>query len=197
VAIWLREIFEHLGLQSFPKTSGSKGLQLYIPLNTPTTFEATKLFSHALAQLLEQEHRELVVSDMKKNIRTGKVFVDWSQNDEHKTTIALYSLRARERPTVSTPVTWDELERTLKKKDAGLLVFESSKTIARFEKMGDLFEPVLELKQKLPDLKAASMAQAPESIEIAAQADEDHPLRKPASKKSAKKPAARKKRAKV
>ena len=197
VAIWLREIFEHLGLQSFPKTSGSKGMQLYVPLNTPTTFEATKLFSHALAQLLEQEHRELVVSDMKKNLRTGKVFVDWSQNDEHKTTIAVYSLRAREHPTVSTPVTWDEVERTVKKKNAGLLVFESSQTIARFEKMGDLFEPVLELKQKLPDMKAAAAAKEPQPIEIAAQADENLPVRKPASGKSAKKPADRKKRSKV
>jgi bifunctional non-homologous end joining protein LigD len=197
VAIWLREIFEHLGLKSFPKTSGSKGLQLYVPLNMPTTFEATKLFSHALAQLLEQERRDLVVSDMKKNIRTGKVFVDWSQNDEHKTTIALYSLRARERPTVSTPVTWDEVERTLKKKDAGLLVFESSQTIARFEKMGDLFEPVLELKQKLPDPKAAAVAKEPGPIEIAAEADGDQAVRKSSSKKSTKKPAARKKRAKV
>jgi bifunctional non-homologous end joining protein LigD len=116
------------------------------------------------------------------------VFVDWSQNDEHKTTIALYSLRARERPTVSTPVTWDEVQRTLKKKDAGLLVFESSQTIARFEKMGDLFEPVLELKQKLPNLKAAAVAQAPGPIEIAAEAD-DRPASNPASKKSAKKRA--------
>jgi bifunctional non-homologous end joining protein LigD len=197
VAIWLREIFEHLGLRSFPKTSGSKGLQLYVPLNTPTTFDATKLFSHALAQLLEQEHRGLVVSDMKKNIRTGKVFVDWSQNDEHKTTIAVYSLRAREHPTVSTPVTWDEVARTLKKKDAGLLVFESSQTIARFEKLGDLFEPVLELKQKLPDLKAAAVAKEPEPIEIAAQAGENDPVRKLSSKKSAKKLAARKKGTKV
>ena len=197
VAIWLREIFEHLGLKSFPKTSGSKGLQLYVPLNTPTTFDATKLFSHALAQLLEQEHRDLVVSDMKKNIRAGKVFVDWSQNDEHKTTIAVYSLRARERPTVSTPVTWVEVERTRKNKDAGLLVFESSQTIARFEKMGDLFEPVLELKQKLPDLKAAAVTKEPVPVEIAAEADEDRPARKPASKKSAKKPAVRKKGPKV
>jgi bifunctional non-homologous end joining protein LigD len=197
VAIWLREIFEHLRLKSFPKTSGSKGLQLYVPLNTPTTFDATKVFSHALAQLLEQEHRDLVVSDMKKNIRTGKVFVDWSQNDEHKTTIALYSLRARERPTVSTPVTWDEVERTLKKKDAGFLVFESSQTIARFEKLGDIFEPVLELKQKLPDLKAAAVAEQREPIEIAAEADEDHAVRKSPPKKSTKKPAPRKKRAKV
>ncbi len=145
---------------------------------------------------MEHEHPELVVSDMKKSIRTGKVFVDWSQNDEHKTTISVYSLRAREHPTVSTPVTWDEVERALKKKDAGLLVFESSKTIARFEKMGDLFEPVLELKQKLPDMKAAA-AKEPELVEIAAQADGNEPTRKDAAKKSAKKAAARKKRAKV
>jgi bifunctional non-homologous end joining protein LigD len=196
VALWLREIFEHFKLESFPKTSGSKGMQIYVPLNTKTSYDETKPFANALARLLENEHRDLVVSDMKKAIRTNKVFVDWSQNDEHKTTIALYSLRARERPTVSTSVTWDEVQRALKKEDAGLLVFESSKTIARFEKMGDLFEPVLELKQKLPDLKAAAVAQAPEAIEIAAEAD-DHPVRKPASKKSAKKPAARKKRAKV
>ena len=154
VGLWLREIFEHFGLQSFPKTSGSKGLQIYVPLNTPTTYERTKMFSHALAQLLEHEHRDLVVSDMKKKLRTGKVFVDWSQNDEHKTTIAVYSLRAREHPTVSTPVTWEEVEKALKKKDAGLLVFEAPQVVTRFEKMGDLFEPVLELKQKLPDLKA-------------------------------------------
>ena len=202
VAMWLREIFEHLGLRSFPKTSGSKGMQLYVPLNTPTTFEKTKLFSHALAQLLEHEHPELVLSDMKKNLRTGKVFVDWSQNDEHKTTIAVYSLRAREHPTASTPVSWDEVEKTLKKKDASLLVFESSDVVKRFEKMGDLFEPVLELKQKLPDLKAAAPAASDsQPIEIAAQADDDHPPRKAARNKSGKRSgktgAAGKKRAKV
>jgi bifunctional non-homologous end joining protein LigD len=198
VAMWLREIFEHLGLESFPKTSGSKGMQLYVPLNTATTFEKTKLFSHALAQLLEQEHPELVVSDMKKNLRTGKVFVDWSQNDEHKTTIAVYSLRAREHPTASTPVSWDEVEKTLKKKDASLLVFESADVIKRVDKMGDLFEPVLEVKQKLPDLKAAVPA-AVESqpIEIAAQADDGHSARKSARKKSGKTGKARKNRAKV
>src|SRR5206468_9765066 len=114
-------------------------------------YDETKAFAHAMARLLENEHRDMVVSDMKKAIRTGKVFVDWSQNDEHKTTVAVYSLRARENPTVSTPVTWEEVERALKKKDAGLLVFKSDQTIARFEKMGDLFEPVLKLKQKLPD----------------------------------------------
>ncbi len=199
VALWLREIFEHFGMQSFPKTSGSKGLQIYVPLNTPTTFEATKLFSHALAQLLEQDHPELVVSDMKKKVRTGKVFVDWSQNDEHKTTVAVYSLRAREHPTVSTPVTWDEVESTLKKKDAGLLVFEARQTVARFEKMGDLFEPLLELRQKLPDLKATAGAPAkePERIEIAAQADEHHSARRSSKQKSGRKAPARKGRSKV
>jgi bifunctional non-homologous end joining protein LigD len=172
-------------------------MQLYVPLNTATTFEKTKLFSHALAQLLEHEHPDMVVSDMKKSIRTGKVFVDWSQNDEHKTTISVYSLRAREHPTVSTPVTWDEVERTLRKKDAGLLVFQSSKAIARFEKMGDLFEPVLELKQKLPDMKGAAVAQAAEVIEIAAHADGNEPPDKASTKKPGKKGAARKTRAKV
>jgi len=109
---------------------------------------------------------------MSKQARTGKVFVDWSQNDEHKTTVAVYSLRARERPTVSTPVTWEEVERALKKKDASLLVFEAMQVVARFEKMGDLFEPVLELKQKLPDPRKAAVATAaPETIEIAAQAE--------------------------
>jgi bifunctional non-homologous end joining protein LigD len=174
VALWLREIFEHFGLQSFPKTSGSKGLQIYVPLNTPTTYDATKLFSHALAQLLEHEHPDLVLSEMNKQARTGKVFVDWSQNDEHKTTIAVYSLRAKEHPTVSTPVSWDEVERAFKKKDADSLVFEAGKTVARFEKMEDLFEPVLELKQKLPDVKKTAAQIMPERIEIAAQADEEH-----------------------
>ena len=123
--MWLRDIFEHFGLQSFPKTSGSKGLQIYVPLNSPTSYEVTKPFAHALARLLENEHRDLVVSDMKKQLRVGKVFVDWSQNDEHKTTVSVYSLRAREHPTVSTPVKWEEVEQALKKKDANLLVFEA------------------------------------------------------------------------
>ncbi len=170
VGLWLREIFEHFGLKSFPKTSGSKGLQIYVPLNTATTFDATKMFSHALAQLLEHDHRDLVLSEMSKQARTGKVFVDWSQNDEHKTTVAVYSLRAREHPTVSTPVTWEEVERAFKKKNAELLVFEAKQVVARVEKLGDLFEPVLELKQKLPDLRKTDAAPP---IEMAAQADEE------------------------
>jgi bifunctional non-homologous end joining protein LigD len=202
VGIWLREIFDHFGLQSFPKTSGSKGLQVYVPLNTPTKYESTKTFAHALAQLLEHEHREMVVSDMKKSIRTGKVFVDWSQNDEHKTTIAVYSLRARERPTVSTPVAWEEVERTLKKRDPNLLVFEAMQTVARVEKLGDLFAPVLELKQRLPDLKAfaaSASAEREEPVSIAAQAeDEEEPKksRRRVVKKTAA-PATRKVRRKV
>jgi len=192
VGMWLREIFEHFGLQSFPKTSGSKGLQIYLPLNTPTTYEATKLFSHALAQLLEHNHPDLVLSEMSKQARTGKVFVDWSQNDEHKTTIAVYSLRAKERPTVSTPVTWVEVERCLKKKDAGLLVFEARQTVARMEKMGDLFEPILELKQRLPDVRGEKTTAPPETIEIAAQADA-----KPMSGGKGKKSAESKKSRKV
>lgn len=156
VAFWLKDIFDRFELQSFAKTSGSKGLQIYVPLNTPVTYDETKGFSHALARLLEQEHPELVVSDMKKALRVGKVFVDWSQNDEHKTTINVYSLRARERPTVSTPVTWEEVEKCLKKKDPNVLVFDSKQVLARVEKMGDIFSPVLTLKQHLP--KAGELA---------------------------------------
>jgi bifunctional non-homologous end joining protein LigD len=152
VGLWVREIFDHFGLQSFPKTSGSKGMQIYVPLNTKTSYEQTKSFAHAIARLLEQEHSELVVSDMKKAIRANKVFVDWSQNDQHKTTISVYSLRARERPTVSTPLTWEEVEQALKKNDAQRLVFEAKDVLARVEKLGDLFEPVQKLKQKLPQL---------------------------------------------
>jgi bifunctional non-homologous end joining protein LigD len=133
---------------------------------------------------------------MSKHARTGKVFVDWSQNDEHKTTVAVYSLRAREHPTVSTPVTWEEVERAFKKKDAGLLVFEAPQVVARVEKLGDLFEPVLELKQRLPDLKGA-VAEEPKRIEIAAQAEEEDPPRKTSGKKSMRKGPARKKRGKV
>jgi bifunctional non-homologous end joining protein LigD len=200
VGLWLREVFEHFELESFPKTSGSKGLQIYVPLNTPANYESTKNFAHALAQLLEHDHPEMVVSDMKKQIRTGKVFVDWSQNDEHKTTVAVYSLRAREHPTVSTPVTWEEVERALKKKDANLLVFEARQTVARVEKMGDLFAPLNELKQRLPDLKGVAAPEAEQAapISIAAQAEErPKRARRPAARKAVKAHPSRKSRRKV
>ena len=197
VGIWLRAIFDHFGLQSFPKTSGSKGLQLYVPLNTPTSYDITKPFAHALARVLENDHRDLVVSDMKKSLRIGKVLVDWSQNDEHKTTIAVYSLRARERPTVSTPVKWEEVEQVLKKKDPSLVVFEANQVLDRAEKLGDLFEPLLKLKQKLPSLPGVGKG-TPEAIaaglELAAQAE---PRTRKKTAIAATRPAASKKRRKV
>src|SRR6202795_5187309 len=186
VAFWLRSIFEHFNLESFPKTSGSKGLQIYVPLNTKTSYDETKPLAHALARLLENEHRDLVVSDMKKAIRTNKVFVDWSQNDEHKTTISVYALRARERPTVSTPVTWDEIADALKKKDASLLVFESQQVLDRVEKMADSFAPLLSLKQKLPNLQGIGEGQAEAvatGLQIAAQAQSNGTKRPSAAKK--------------
>jgi bifunctional non-homologous end joining protein LigD len=150
VGLWLRDLLGKIKLKSFAKTSGSKGLQVYTPLDTPVTFDQTKDLSRALAQYLEQEHGDLVTSNMSKSVRKGKVFVDWSQNDEHKTTICVYSLRAKEEPTVSTPVTWDEVENCLRKKKADLLKFRSDQTLARVNKNGDLFAQVEKLKQKLP-----------------------------------------------
>jgi bifunctional non-homologous end joining protein LigD len=199
VGVWLREIFEHLGLQSFPKTSGSKGLQIYVPLNTPARYEDTKAFAHALARLLEDQHRELVVSDMKKELRKGKVLVDWSQNDQHKTTIAVYSLRAREQPTVSTPVKWEEVEQLLRKKDATLLVFEAEQVLKRVEKMGDLFDLALKLKQKLPKFPGLQRGAATKpdvgwevSAQAASLASSRKATLKPPSKKKASSNQARK-----
>jgi bifunctional non-homologous end joining protein LigD len=152
VALDLRTLFEHLGLQAFPKTSGSKGMQVYVPLNTPATYDETKRFARALAEMLERQRPELVVSDMKKELRGGKVLVDWSQNDEHKTTICVYSLRARERPTVSTPLRWDEVEAVIESGEPEELAFTSDDALARVEAHGDLFAGVLELEQELPPL---------------------------------------------
>jgi bifunctional non-homologous end joining protein LigD len=148
VALYLKAVFDELGLQSFAKTSGSKGLQIYVPLNTPTTYEKTKTFAHTLAERLQEEHPDEVVSNMKKSSRQGKVFIDWSQNDDHKTTVSVYSLRAKEQPTVSTPVFWEEVAQSSKKNRP--LSFTSDEVLARAEKHGDIFAPVLSLKQKLP-----------------------------------------------
>jgi len=150
VGLWLRDLLGEMKLKSFVKTSGSKGLQVYVPLNTSVTYDQTKDLSRALAQHLEGKHVDLVIANMSKAVRKGKVFVDWSQNDKHKTTICVYSLRAREEPTVSTPVTWDEVENCRKKKKADLLRFRSDQVLERVEKLCDLFEPVEKLKQKLP-----------------------------------------------
>lgn len=150
VGLWLRQLLEGMKLKSWAKTSGSKGLQVYVPLNTAVTYDQTKELSRALAEYLEREHSDLVVSKMAKALRKGKIFVDWSQNDEHKTTICVYSLRAKEQPTVSTPVTWEEVDQTVKKKIGKRLVFRCEQTLVRVKKMGDLFAQVETLKQKLP-----------------------------------------------
>ncbi|HEV7846265.1 MAG TPA: non-homologous end-joining DNA ligase [Thermoleophilaceae bacterium] len=150
VALLLRDALARLELDCFPKTSGSKGLQIYVPLNVEGVDydHGTKLISNALARHLESEHPKLIVSQQKKELRKNKVLIDWSQNDEHKTTVSVYSLRARERPTVSTPLSWDEVEAG----DADALVFETDDVLARVEELGDLFAPVLELEQRLPAL---------------------------------------------
>jgi bifunctional non-homologous end joining protein LigD len=152
VAIRLRDLFGHFGVRCFPKTSGSKGLQVYVPLNGRDTYETTKPFAKAIAQLLEKQTPDEVVSKMKKVEREGKVFVDWSQNHQRKTTIAVYSLRARERPTASTPVTWEEVESTAASGDGSSLVFEAHQVLERIERHGDIFASVLELQQALPEL---------------------------------------------
>jgi bifunctional non-homologous end joining protein LigD len=154
VGLRLRDLFAELGLECFPKTSGSKGLQVYVPLNTKCTYDDTKGFSRAVAQALEHDSPDKVVSKQKKELRKGKVLVDWSQNDANKTTVAVYSLRARDRPWVSTPVAWDEVEAALRKRKLERAVeslqFESKDVLKRVEQNGDLFEPVLQLEQKLP-----------------------------------------------
>jgi bifunctional non-homologous end joining protein LigD len=153
VALRLREMFGHFGVECFAKTSGSKGMQVYVPLNTKKiSYDETKPFAKAIAQLLEKQTPDQVVSKMKKVERGGKVFVDWSQNHRSKTTIAVYSLRARERPTASTPITWEEVEATADSGDGSALVFEYDAVLERIERHGDLFAPVLELEQELPEL---------------------------------------------
>jgi bifunctional non-homologous end joining protein LigD len=153
VALRLQKLFGAFGLEGFPKVSGGKGLQVYFPLNTKVSYEQTSPFAKVVAQLLEKETPKEVVSKMAKVDRRGKVFVDWSQNHQKKTTIAVYSLRAREYPTASMPLHWSEVERASRgKKAAEKLRFEIPAAIKRFEKEGDLFEAVLSTKQKLPDL---------------------------------------------
>jgi bifunctional non-homologous end joining protein LigD len=153
VGLRLQALFENLGMQSFAKTSGSKGLQLYVPLNTPAiTFEHTKQFAKAVAELLEREEPDLVVSRMTKARRTGKVLIDWSQNDHRKTTVCVYSLRAGERPTVSTPVEWREVRAAMESGDPAFLSFQAGQVLERVAEQGDLFAPVLSLLQNLPAL---------------------------------------------
>ncbi len=152
VGLWLRDLFAENDMLCFPKTSGSKGLQLYVPLNTPDVdYTKTKEVSKGIATHFERERPEKVVHKQLKDLRGGKILIDWSQNDQYKTTVNVYSLRAREYPTVSTPVTWEEVEECFEHRDAARLRFTSGQVLERIERLGDLFEPVVKLKQKLSD----------------------------------------------
>ncbi|MGH9077609.1 MAG: non-homologous end-joining DNA ligase [Acidimicrobiales bacterium] len=152
VALILHQSLDRLGLRAWVKTSGSKGLQVYLPLNTDVTYAESKPWSQAMAQVLERAHGDLVVSTQDKAARRARVLIDWSQNTASKTTVGAYSLRARERPTVSTPVTWDEVDDALGHGQAGRLVFEAPDVLARVARHGDLMAPVLDVRQQLPDL---------------------------------------------
>jgi bifunctional non-homologous end joining protein LigD len=156
VALLVRELLDRLGLRLWPKTSGSKGLQLYLPLNRAATYAQTKPFAHAVARLLERQHPKLVLSEMERSKRKKKVFIDWSQNTASKTTVAVYSVRALPQPSVSTPVTWDELEEAVSRQDAGRLRFEPAEVLDRVQRLGDIHAPVLEVTQELPVLDAAT-----------------------------------------
>ncbi len=152
IARSIRAVLADHGLATLVKTSGSKGLQVYLPLNTPTTYARTAGFAKHLAQLLERESPGEVVSQQRKELRRGKVLIDWSQNARHKTTVCVYSLRARDRPTISTPVTWEEIDAAVAAADPGLLAFEAATVLERIESMGDLFALANHLVQELPDL---------------------------------------------
>ena len=151
VALMLREVFQELHLDSYVKVSGSKGVQVYVPLNSAVTYDETQPLAQGIAQLLAEREPRLIVWQMPKRLRTKKVFIDWSQNTEYKTTVSVYSLRAKtHRPYVSVPVTWNELSEALRSKDAEALFFTPEEAIARVKEVGDLFKPVLTQKQKLP-----------------------------------------------
>jgi bifunctional non-homologous end joining protein LigD len=182
VALWIRDLTEKIGLQSFVKSSGSKGLQLYIPLNSPVTYEKTTPFARATADYLEREHPELVESQMARHLREGKVFIDWSQNVNFKTTVCVYSLRAkRDIPFVSMPFTWEEVEAACKKDEADAFYYEPEEALARIEKVGELFAPVLKVKQKIPAKFEQALKNAPKET-VAMNANEEKKAR-PAGKK--------------
>ncbi len=151
IALRLRDMLERLHLRSFPKVSGSKGLQVYVPLNTPASYRTTQPFARAIAEMIERERPDLAVAAMPKHLRTRKVFIDWSQNADYKTTVGVYSMRAkRTTPFVSMPVTWDELAAALQARSRSDLYFHPPQALARLERVGDLFAEVLTLQQTLP-----------------------------------------------
>ena len=149
-AFHVKDVLDRLNLKSFVKVSGSKGIHLHVPLNTNVTYEVTQPFAKSIAQLLAREHPNLIVSEMPKTKRRGKVLVDWSQNDAHKTTVNVYSLRAQDHPTVSTPVRWEEVDSTIKKKNPELIRLKADGVPKRVKRGGDRFAPVLSAKHFHP-----------------------------------------------
>jgi len=166
VAFLIRHLLKRLGLESFVKVSGSKGLQVYVPLNGKATYELTQPFAKAVSELLAKDHPALIVSEMAKKLRAKKVLIDWSQNTDFKTTVAVYSLRAKTAvPYVSLPITWEELETSAKRKNADSLAFEMKAALQRINKVGDLFKNVLSLKQQLPSAVLKHLTgKAPKSL---------------------------------
>jgi bifunctional non-homologous end joining protein LigD len=159
MAFLLKDALARAGLECFAKVSGSKGMQVYAPLNTPVTYERTRSFAQGLAETLQRAHPDLAIAEMAKARRGGKVFIDWSQNSDFKTTVSVYSLRAKnDQPHCSMPVTWEELRRAMRKKDRGALYFDPESAIARLAAKGDLFAPMLKMKQRLPRSTAESAA---------------------------------------
>ncbi len=150
VALIMRDMLAHAGVTCFPKTSGGKGLHFYLPLNTEATYEQTRHFARTIARVMEKHYPDRVTGKMARHLRTGKVFIDWSQNSRHKTTVSVYSLRARQSPAVSMPVTWRQVETAVRKKDASELVFGPGLALEQVEQQGDAFAKVLTLEQKLP-----------------------------------------------
>ncbi len=165
VGFIVKDLLARWDLEAYPKVSGSKGLQLYVPLNTPITYGTVTPFAKAIAQALHERHPDLIVSDMSKALRVDKVFIDWSQNHEKKTTVGAYSVRGkRDEPFVSVPVTWVELKRVQKSGKIDALFFSPADTLKRVKKLGDLFAPILKQKQKLPkELDLAPAAAAPKA----------------------------------
>jgi bifunctional non-homologous end joining protein LigD len=152
VALSIKELFDTFALQTLAKSSGGKGLQVYVPLNTPVSYGQTKPFARAVAELLAQRHPKLVVSRMSTRLRAGKVLIDWSQNDPHKTTVCVYSLRAAEQPVVSTPLAWEEVQRAARRRSEPQLSLSPQDLLARVAREGDLFAALVDLRQELPDL---------------------------------------------
>jgi bifunctional non-homologous end joining protein LigD len=150
IALDLQDRLAADGLDCWPKSSGSKGIHIYVPLNRPRmTFERTKNYAHKVAKDMAAE-RDDVVANMRKSLRQDHVFIDWSQNSTHKTTVCVYSLRARDEPTVSAPITWKEIRAALKNNDASALLHTTEGVLDRVSKDGDLFADVLQVEQSLP-----------------------------------------------